>query len=716
MTLDTYQPCPCGSGKKIKFCCSHDIVSDLDKVLRTLAGDQRVAALDQIGKLIASKGPRAALLAVKATVQMDLGEFEPAQKTVDEFLRIAPDNPVALSQSAALEATHGDTAAAVDDLQDALERIGENFPAEVYEVLGFVGRVLLNEGNVLAARAHIMLQASIGGPDNSQPLQVLTQIDGSRELPQLLKQTFVLAQPSAGAAWSAEFNAALVPARRGAWLASSHLFATLAKKFPDEPAIMRNVAILCSWLGNRAMTVVAWRRYAAMPGVSLDDAVEAEALAQLLDPATHADQLDEVTVSYPLRDMHAVMEKLLSDRRASRMDIDLSSLAGEDEPPPKAVFWLLDRPLPATSDGLTRDSIPRVLGEMYVFGKQTDREARLEFSLTRTDDFETRQAALRELLGDLLAPAEKEEVTGEVSAVGHALSWSWRWPDDAPVELREALISNQRRDTIFHVLPNLPLGVLEGRRPCEVSGDPAFRVRLLAAILLLDLAGEQQGWNLDFNELRRQLQLPTRDLLERSTFDSRSMSLISLPRLSQLNVSTLSDEDLTSAFHVAAMTRSLNAVRRLATEMIGRPSFEKSPEKLLAYQSLSGIAPTSDEAIAWIHKAIVAAEALRRSPAEMLLSELVLRLGRGESEEVMRLIKRLQTKHISEPSVAQQLYSILVRFGVIAPNGAPAATPAATRAPEPAGAGLWTSDGPAPAAAATAAAPAQSKLWLPGMD
>ena len=34
MTLDLYQFCPCGSGKKVKFCCSRDIVHELDRVLR----------------------------------------------------------------------------------------------------------------------------------------------------------------------------------------------------------------------------------------------------------------------------------------------------------------------------------------------------------------------------------------------------------------------------------------------------------------------------------------------------------------------------------------------------------------------------------------------------------------------------------------------------------------------------------------------------------
>ena len=38
MAVDPYRQCPCGSGKKMKFCCSKDILSDLDQVLRASKG------------------------------------------------------------------------------------------------------------------------------------------------------------------------------------------------------------------------------------------------------------------------------------------------------------------------------------------------------------------------------------------------------------------------------------------------------------------------------------------------------------------------------------------------------------------------------------------------------------------------------------------------------------------------------------------------------
>ena len=36
MALDPYAPCPCGSGKKLKFCC-HDLAPELEKVRNVIA-------------------------------------------------------------------------------------------------------------------------------------------------------------------------------------------------------------------------------------------------------------------------------------------------------------------------------------------------------------------------------------------------------------------------------------------------------------------------------------------------------------------------------------------------------------------------------------------------------------------------------------------------------------------------------------------------------
>ena len=65
MATDLYAKCPCGSGKKIKFCCK-DIITDIERIERMLQGEQRTSALDKIDKLLEKHADRPALLSLKA--------------------------------------------------------------------------------------------------------------------------------------------------------------------------------------------------------------------------------------------------------------------------------------------------------------------------------------------------------------------------------------------------------------------------------------------------------------------------------------------------------------------------------------------------------------------------------------------------------------------------------------------------------------------------
>ncbi len=61
MPIDPYTPCPGGTGKKIKFCCS-DLLGELDKIKHMLEGDQRAACLEHIEALEGKHPQRACLM------------------------------------------------------------------------------------------------------------------------------------------------------------------------------------------------------------------------------------------------------------------------------------------------------------------------------------------------------------------------------------------------------------------------------------------------------------------------------------------------------------------------------------------------------------------------------------------------------------------------------------------------------------------------------
>jgi len=121
MAIDTYAPCPGGTGKKIKFCCS-ELVGDLEQLDRLVEGDQISAALDQVKRLAAKHPGRACLLATQTKLELASKQFTEAAATAGQFLAAHPANPLALGQSAVTEAVAGriqEAAALFDKAREA---------------------------------------------------------------------------------------------------------------------------------------------------------------------------------------------------------------------------------------------------------------------------------------------------------------------------------------------------------------------------------------------------------------------------------------------------------------------------------------------------------------------------------------------------------------------------------------------------------------------
>ena len=51
MSVESYQPCPCGSGKKLKFCCGN-VFHEMQKIERQLENDQTVMGLQGLDRVL----------------------------------------------------------------------------------------------------------------------------------------------------------------------------------------------------------------------------------------------------------------------------------------------------------------------------------------------------------------------------------------------------------------------------------------------------------------------------------------------------------------------------------------------------------------------------------------------------------------------------------------------------------------------------------------
>jgi hypothetical protein len=210
---------------------------------------------------------------------------------------------------------------------------------------------------------------------------------------------------------------------------------------------------------------------------------------------------------------------------------------------------------------------------------------------------------------------------------------------------------------------------------------------------------EQRRWQVDLGELRRQLGLPDRDAIDPAEVDVPSLPLV---RLSRLLTDKLSNRDLTISYRRAAIAGALKAARLLALEAVERDDLGEHLSKSSACELLVNLAHNSDEALAFNAQGREAAEAEGRSPAQWLIQELAIRMGRGDREACDQLIHRIQSEHGEDPEVRQALYELFVRSGMISLDQV--REMAQRRASQPAGPMDQSAEQPA------------SKLWTPGSD
>ncbi|MDA7950351.1 MAG: hypothetical protein MPJ24_02600 [Pirellulaceae bacterium] len=709
MVTDLYNLCPCGNGEKLKYCCN-DLSNELEKILAKIKGEQRLAALQEVERLLGQHPKNPALLSLRCSLLLQLEELGKVAEAIEQFVTACPGNPSAHAYDAIWAALQKQPNAAIGKLQKSFENLGKSLSPQVYEAISLVSQSLLEANNLLAARGHLSLQAILAGENDPLPLQLLTQINSAPQVPLLLKQDFLLEEAANATPYAQEFTEAFQLAAAGRWANGKELFRKLDKNNPGQYPILKNIAILASWLGDLIETVEAWRGVASSEGCSEEEAIEAEALAQLIDAKTYEDQLDVVKIEVTLSDGDGFLERLSSEKLVEKMPIDPQLLKTEDSnPPPKAAYWLLDKPIPELSDKLTLKETPLVLGEMLYYGKQTDREARLDCIVTRDDNFATVQQHLKDLsFGMTLRKEQEEEVIGQVSAVSHLLNWNYHLPAGIDEAKKKELAESHRKETILKGWLNRELSTLDGKTPLEASKNPSLKTKLEASLFLLELMGEQNEWTFDFDELRKTLSLEKPSNL---SFDVE-VGALPLVRLSRLSAELLPDDDLSLAFRRATMSGARRAARMLGNELIKRDGTTEATTDYV-YGMFARLANDPGEALELLAKAKEVAKEKGRPVASYLIAELDIRLEQRQVQEVQQLLGVFQTEYAQDAEVSRAVYQILVQHGVISPQGMPPGmSPGAPAVGTP---------GPASPSVTQPGMESSepqktSKLWVPGME
>jgi hypothetical protein len=389
--------------------------------------------------------------------------------------------------------------------------------------------------------------------------------------------------------------------------------------------------------------------------------------------------------------------------------------AEEGEVPPKAAFVFLDRPA-VKGEAVAKDQVPRVIGQLLLYGRQTDRAARLVSPSVAACHLEGLRTLLAEIPSGAIAAEPTQEVLGKTSLTRELIQPNWHVPRDLPPEAILKLVDELRTDVLLKQWPQMKLGLLDGKSPKEAANNSAYAIKLAAAILVLSQWFEQAGGQFDFNQLRTQLGLAPLGPINPEQVNVARLPLV---RLGRLQIEKLSDDALVTVFRRAAAFRISGVQEKLAQAVVERPLLSGSESQLAAFRILVRSTPDVGAALDYLDRGRKVAEEAGHSSATWDLLELSLRLERGEPGEMQRLMEHIQREHIREPGVAEALTQFLMQIGAIRPTGggAPAHASAQAAAAAPGivvpGAGgaapgkLWTPD------SGSGGGGGSGKLWTP---
>ncbi|MCR4411644.1 MAG: hypothetical protein NUV77_04360, partial [Thermoguttaceae bacterium] len=636
MAVDPYCLCPGGTGEKIKFCCP-DLVAELDRIERMLDGEQYQACLDFVTRLEEKHGGRACLLAAKGLLLRVLNRLEDALANANGFIQRHPENPIAWTELAMATAVLQRGSAAMDALEKALALSGERILPDVYQMLGLVASFLAAENDYLAARAVYTQQALIN-PRDARPRLALGELNTDPQVPLWVKQLDNLAPCPNGASWKAEFDTARLMAIRGQWSAAGAAFSALVEKAGDLPAIWHNVTLARACAADNAGCAEAARKYASLD-LPLEDAAELEALALFLREDALGDSMGLYRLEYPVLDVDALEIALTSDRRVATERVDPASWEGEP-PPPRAGYVFLDRVPPDSSADLTVEKMALVIGQAFLFGRQTDRPPRLVVEDVSADNLDALKELLAGACGGHLGPIDVEQIEVRVSRTALMLRRQWVTPPGMTQAQFRQLATQYHHDFLLHQWPKIPLGALDGKSAEEAAADDGLRRRALGAVLVLEFWLERLAVPFDGNALRTRLGLPTRDPIDPETTPPES---IPLSRLDRVIVEKLTDEQLFAAFRRAVGFGARAATRKLSLAIVDRPSSVGRPERIgaLGFAASEEQYRDPEKSLAYLDEGRRATVAAGNSCAQWDLMEFSLLLRTGQADAAERVYRHL---------------------------------------------------------------------------
>jgi hypothetical protein len=642
-SFDAYASCPCGSGKKFKWCCQ-PVHVQITKAFEQDAEGQHEAALRAMDQVVAEHPGNPEAWGRKAQLLYQNDKVEEAEQALDKAFALSPTYPFGHLLRGKFRHFEGELPGALTLFRKAAELYDPEAKPLLAQVHALIADCEMKLNHPVAARAALDI-AQRSNPSDATVRQGVDQIfgEGSR-FPQSARKAYSLKEAPAGA--PAEKRTAWEKARQAAALGkladAANAFAQLAAQHESDVALWYNLGLTRAWLGDQGRALEALDRYVQLE-TNEDEAAAAWALAEVLRCGQGMeDQADyvEYSVTIPIGDPQqfgGFLSDLERDRRL------VGGVVNEEEGTLSAM--ILEK-LPALTAELAARQNSRLGAYLLLLGNIV-RVWNINRDALDAVYEEMRQKASKAFAGEpyqARGPAHFTDVFSE------ALVFPMGAADENEAKRR---IGESLERWFEETWIRRPLNSLNHIPPLDAAGHGTLRKKLRGVIQFLDECGKVAQLLYDFDRLRRKL-----GLLERAAAAptvsaaaaAQDISALGVAELAGLSLETLSEEQLEQAFQTAKQVDAGELAGRFAEALAARPPRAERADRWAYFAHLVNAALSAGDtqaALNWIDEGekhdCEHNEGKRRNDYELRRGQVLAKSGdaAGAQEVFDRLVARL---------------------------------------------------------------------------
>lgn len=611
--MDSYAPCPCGSGKKVKFCCQ-PILDEMAKIERLQSNNQPRMALQLIDKVLKDHPHNGWLVTQRAMALLNDdandSRYEEARDTLVAFLHHDQDHPLANALLALAVSEMEPMERSKKVIHRAFIKSMHAEPQLVAILASRLASEFLYTGHEMAARQHLAMVMRLGPEEERQrTLMTMLELDSDTDVPYPLRGAHALPQYEPSEENAAQFKKARRLYINGCFSEASDVLTKLVETDNESAVLWHMIGLMRAWDGNEATAAAAFHEAAKL--YSTDEfklAVELETIAQLLDRQQRENCIAARSRRYECEGTSRLLTRLDNEDHLYR-------LPPQQNTPPQlvATYQVLDRPLPTDDEieGLTLDTVPHTVARVNIYDQTEESPTLAEVIGSEGERLDKAVELFEKAAGDLAKPAAPPEDAPEDFDV---LEW---YPKQdiqmgeytfVPPKTPSAIVTRLRQEfadkRVNEMWMTMEQACLDGKSPEEAKGGDA--VALTAAVMAFDAFHDTRGMILDRDALLGKLGLEPLALTEAG--EDLDLNTLSTMQLLGLDLKSMTDAVFYKVMQRALVVKHAGLGYRVLSEFIeNRPQVvsENEREAEQAFLTLAEICSRSlkhEEGLEWIEK------------------------------------------------------------------------------------------------------------------